>query len=68
MQDGENVYSAEIKEDLEDILHHWLDKPTLKKNRWDIALHAAPPAVEDRDTRSSVLETAFVSALSSHVF
>ena len=57
------MYSAEIKQDLQDILHHWLDNPTLKKNRWDIGLHAAQPAVEDGDTRSSVLETALVSAL-----
>ena len=32
-QDGEDVYSAEIKEDLEEILHQWFSNPTIKKNR-----------------------------------
>ncbi|XP_070193428.1 inositol-pentakisphosphate 2-kinase-like [Littorina saxatilis] len=32
-RDGEDVYSAEIQEDLEEILHHWFDSPALDKHR-----------------------------------
>ncbi|XP_076448400.1 inositol-pentakisphosphate 2-kinase-like [Babylonia areolata] len=32
-RDGENVYSSERREDLEDILHEWFNNPSVKKNR-----------------------------------
>ncbi|KAL8566246.1 hypothetical protein ACOMHN_046747 [Nucella lapillus] len=33
IKDGEDVYSAETKENLEDILHSWFDNPSVTKNR-----------------------------------